>query len=279
MNTPSGFDRELGAGGLEVRTIGVEGSQTRAVGDDQELRIEGLSSVYEVRTTISGWFMDWDEEVARGAWGNTITQKAKSDVDDIRCMYNHDINCLLGRQANGTLNLEDRDEGLFYSVLINPDDPQAKSVHAKVLRGDVKGASVWFRVISDQWTEPTEQNGLERPLRRILEGELFENGPVAWPAFTQTSATARSMDGVLLAAGVTKANRRAAIASELLADPAGVEARLRDLLARQPDLRRSVCDTEPCDCRTADGAPAGPPRPHSGFASRNRHLELSRARW
>ena len=32
----------------------------------------------------------------------------------------------------------------------------------KVARGDVTGSSIWFRVIRQEWTVATEDNGLER---------------------------------------------------------------------------------------------------------------------
>ena len=276
MNTqPDGFERELGPGGLEHRSIPAMGLEARQT-DENRPQIVGFGSVYGQTTTIHGFFSEWDEEVAKGAWAKTITE----DGADIRSMFNHDTNWLLGRTTSDTLRLEDRDEGLWYEVDINPDDVNAMSVHAKVERGDVTGSSVWFRVIRQEWTEPDDSNDLERPLRTILEARLFETGPVVFPAFPQTSAGTRSLDGVLRAAGVTNPTRRAELASDLLADPDGVEARITELFARRPDLRDSVCQTA-ADTPSgadpsapADGPPARSSRPHLTIA--RKRLELTR---
>lgn len=251
MDAPQGFHRECGPGGLEVRTSKTP-AEARAAGDDTKPMIVGYGSVAEQRTTIEGMFSEWDEEVARGAWATTIAD------GDIRSMFNHDTNQLLGRTKAGTLRLSEDDGGLLYEVDINPDDPMAMGVHAKVARGDVDGSSVWFRVVRQEWTYPTEQNGLERPVRRILEGMLFETGPVTFPAFEQTSSSARALapvDAVLRAAGISKASKRARLAADLIADPDTIEAELRHLFASAPELRSAVCACSPED-RAAEAAPA-----------------------
>jgi HK97 family phage prohead protease len=256
MTQREGFDRELGPGGLEARGYV---TNTYADGDTSPSGspyILGIGSPYGQSARIAGWMEDWDEVVAPGAWQRTISR----DGADIVSTFNHDVSWLLGRTTAGTLRLESGDSGLTYRVEINPDDGNAMSVRAKVSRGDVTGSSVWFRVLSDQWDEPTDDNGLEVPLRTILEAELFEVGPVVFPAFPQTTATARAagfrdlgynpaslaaLDGSLRAAGITKDCRRAARASRFLADPSSVAEEIRALFARTPDLRDAVCETTP----------------------------------
>lgn len=245
---PAGFERETGPGGLEVRTLpGKDRLEARAAASGKKMLV-GYGSVTGQRTTIRGWFDEWDEEVAPGAWAKSISE------GDIRSMFNHDTNWLLGRTKSGTLRLEEDDDGLLYETDINADDTNALSVYAKVERGDVDGSSVWFRVIRQEWTEPTDDNGLERSLRRILEAELFETGPVVFPAFEQTTVTARSLgivDPVLRAAGVDKASRRARLASELISDPSAIEAELRTLFASAPELREAVCSCSTSTSRRA----------------------------
>jgi uncharacterized protein len=270
MNIPEGFLRELGPGGLETRTVPAE--HTRAA-DDNGPTITGLGSVYGQTSTIGGTFSDWDEEVVAGAWSETIKN------GDIRSMMNHDANWLLGRTTSGSLRLKDTEEGLRYEIDINPDDPNAMSAHARVSRGDISGSSVWFRVIAEQWTEPDDGNDLERPLRQILEAQLFEVGPVVFPAFPATTSTARTLDGVLRAAGVTNDARRAEVGFDLLSDPAGAETRLRELFARQPDLKAKACravnGTEADTSANADVSPG--PRPHPAIAIRRLRLQLAGA--
>lgn len=255
---PEGFQRELGPGGLEVRSLGAERIEARVATTASGPVVEGYGAVYEERTTIQGWFDEWDEEIAAGAGAKTIAE------GDIRSMFNHDTNQLLGRTTAGTLRLSEDDSGLLYSVDINPDDPVAMGAHAKVARGDVTGSSIWFRVIREEWTTATEDNGLERDLRRILEYQLFETGPVTFPAFETTTATARAgllaarsvavVDSMLRSTTGGRDGQRARRAADLLANPAGIEDEIRSLFARTPELREAVCSC-PTDSRAADKAP------------------------
>jgi HK97 family phage prohead protease len=245
---PAEARREAGAGAaVEVRSTG-RPVEVRADGDD-DLGITGYGSLYNVRATI-GFFFQFDEEVAPGAWDATI------DGGDQRCMFNHDANWLLGRTTAGSLRLSSDDTGLLYDCDINPDDTNARSVHAKVARGDVSGSSVFFRVIREEWTEPTDDNGLERPVRRILEAELFETGPVVFPAFEDTTVGARCMDAldsVLRTAGVTGTDQRSRLITDLVADPSALTVQLRSLFDRRPDVRDAVCA-----CGTRAGSPPAP---------------------
>lgn len=255
-SAPEGFERELGPGGLEVRTLpGAERLEARdaSVGGPG---ISGYGSVSGVRTTITGWWDEWDEEVAPGAWAASIAE------DDIRSMFNHDVNWLLARTSSGTLRLSEDDTGLFYDLDVNPLDGNAMSVHAMVARGDVSGSSVWFKVVEQKWTFATEKNGMERDLRQILVAQLYETGPVTFPAFVTTTSNARSLallDQTLRAASPRTA-RRARDMADLLSDQAalrremhGLEDELRALLAERPELRDAVCS---CSTRTgpADAA-------------------------
>lgn len=250
ISAPEGFERELGPGGLEVRTVpGVERLEARATGDGVKV-IRGYGAVYEEATTIEGWFSEWDEEIASGAGAKTISES------DIRSMFNHDTNWLLGRNTSGSLTLSEDATGLLYDVTVNPDDVNALSVWAKVDRGDVSGSSIWFKVRREEWTYPDKENGLERAKRRITEYQLFETGPVVFPAFVTTTAATRALsalDTVLRSAGITQDGKRARAAADLLADPTSIEAELRSLLSRQPELRDAVCSCP--TSRAADEAP------------------------
>ena len=127
MRQPEGFERELGPGGLETRMLPLSDTVLRAANSGSgDPVIEGYGSVYNQTTTIAGWFDEWDEEVVSGAWAKTI------QAGDIRSMMNHDVNQLLGRTMSDTLQLEDRNNGLWYSITVNGDDPNAMSSYAKV---------------------------------------------------------------------------------------------------------------------------------------------------
>ena len=247
------FAKELGPGGLEARGHTFEVRADTDETDEGALTISGLGSPYGQIARIEGWFEEWDEMVAPGAAHSSIS---RADVD-IVSTFNHDINNLIARTTAGTLSLDDpNEEGLLYNAVVNPDDPNAMAIHARVARRDVTGSSIWFRVEKDMWEEPSEDNDLEVPLRTILRYDLFEVGPVVFPAFPQTTSEASAasmrqlgykraalaaMDGSLTAAGITRHASRAAYAFRFLADP---EKEIRDLFVQDPDLRDRACDLE-----------------------------------
>ncbi|HHW13481.1 MAG TPA: hypothetical protein GXX28_00935, partial [Firmicutes bacterium] len=76
---------------LEVREVAAE-----------KRTIVGHAAVFDTITDL-GWFQ---ERVARGAFAESIR------VDDVRALFNHDPNIVLGRNKAGTLRLSEDETGL-----------------------------------------------------------------------------------------------------------------------------------------------------------------------
>lgn len=150
---------------------------------DGEPTVSGYAALYNTETVIAGFFR---ERIAPGAF-----KSALAGEDDVRALFNHDSNIVLGRTKSGTLKLSDTKKGLRYDIELNPDDPEAMSVRAKIRRGDVSGSSFGFIVLGEEWQEPKDKRDL--PLRTITEMELFDVSPVTFPAYPQTSVTARTI--------------------------------------------------------------------------------------
>jgi HK97 family phage prohead protease len=129
---------------------------------------------------IAGLFR---ERISPGAFRDTIAN------DDIRASFNHNLDRILGRKSAGTATFSEDSKGLRYSVKVNEDDPNARSVAAMIARRDVAGSSFWFEPLShdDEEWEPGGKN--ELPLRTLKRVRLIEAGPVAMPAYKQTSVT------------------------------------------------------------------------------------------
>lgn len=274
MTTPEWFARKLGPGGLEMRSLPVAsgGVEARAASDTAGPMIAGLGSVSGVTTLIDDGYDAYTEEIVAGAWANTVK------TGDIRSMMNHDTNWLLGRTKSGTLRVTETDQGLPYEIDINPADDNAMAVHARVARGDIDGSSVWFRVISQTWTFPTDTNGLEVPHRQITEAQLYEVGPVVFPAYETTTAAARALlplDGALRSLGVSTA-KRASLAVGLLTDPDEIGDELRSILRRSPELREAVCS---CDTRSGPADATSPAEDtRADVASPDLTLSMARRR-
>jgi HK97 family phage prohead protease len=144
--------------------------------------VSGYAALYNVETEIGGYFR---EQIAPGAFTS-----ATNGTDDVRALFNHDPNYVLGRTKSGTLVLHSDKKGLKYDIDLNPDDPDAQRVRAKIKRGDVSGSSFGFRVIEETWQEPKSRT--ELALRTITKAELFDVSPVTYPAYPQTSVSARA---------------------------------------------------------------------------------------
>jgi HK97 family phage prohead protease len=158
-------------------------------------RVSGYAALYNTETEIGGYFR---ERIAPGAF-----KSALSGADDVRALFNHDSNIVLGRTKSGTLILSDTKKGLRYDIALNEEDPEAMSVRAKIKRGDVSGSSFGFIVRAEEWQEPKDKRDL--PLRTVTEAELFDVSPVTFPAYPETSVTARSIEDVVKSLQVVEA--------------------------------------------------------------------------
>lgn len=266
-------DRHVQPGSLERRlTLSPGLVETRAADGDAGPVIFGHGAVVNSWTQIGPDSWGWREQIAAGAFAKTIAEA------DVRAMFNHDPNRLLGRSSAGTLRLTEDDRGLRYEIDVNPDDPQAVSVHAMVARGDVTGSSFWFRVLREEWVDAdVADSGMDE--RTILEVELIETGPVTFPAYTDAESEVASIDAAnqLVAAVGVPTPRRARAAFELLTDEERA-GQARQLLDQLPALRSLLGGSD--DDRAADEAPGDvdtdtPPAGHLSDLYRARARGLS----
>lgn len=112
--------------------------------------------------------------------------------DDVRGLFNHDHNFVLGRTKSGTLRLTLDETGLRYEI----DAPETQTVRDLVLaplqRGDIDGSSFNFRVAHDGERWYYDDDGLL--IREITKfARLYDVGPVAFPAYPDSAAASRSM--------------------------------------------------------------------------------------
>lgn len=110
---------------------------------------------------------------------------------DVRGLFNHDPNLILGRNTSGTLRLSEDERGLHFEI-DPPETSYAKDLEVSMKRGDVNQCSFGFRVAEngDSWAK--DSDGLW--IRTITKVErLYDVSPVTYPAYTQTSCAVRSM--------------------------------------------------------------------------------------
>jgi HK97 family phage prohead protease len=162
------------------------GAETRENGD---LVLRGYAALYDTETVIAGMFR---ESIAPGAFAAAVGR------DDVRALFNHDPNVVLGRSVAGTLRLEADEQGLRYEVSLNPADSEHQRVWQMVARGDVSQSSFGFEVTGQEWAERKKSDVL--PLRIIRDVRLFDVSPVTFAAYAETTVTVRDLPGAREAA-------------------------------------------------------------------------------
>lgn len=141
-------------------------------------KITGYAAVFNSYSERLGWFR---EIIIPGAFAASI------ETDDVRALWNHDANYVLGRNRAGTLLLEEDARGL--KVEIDPPDTQwARDLQESIRRGDVTQMSFGFFVQDEIWRK--EDGDDIRELRKV---ELFDVSPVTYPAYPATEVGIRSL--------------------------------------------------------------------------------------
>ena len=131
-------------------------------------------------------FDGWVETIAPGAFARTL-----AGGGDVKALWNHDSNIVLGSTSNRTLTLSEDDVGLKGSIQINENDQEALNAYARVSRGDVDGCSFGFEIkdMEEWWDE----DGIYHT--RITEVDpLYEISPCTFPPYTSTSISARNKE-------------------------------------------------------------------------------------
>ena len=143
--------------------------------------ITGYAAVFNRRSSDMGFV----ETIDPAAFNRTLTQA------DVRGLGNHEPDWLLGRSKSGTLRLSADGVGLNYEIDVNESDPDGVRAIEKVRRGDMDGSSFSFQTIRDEWNWDATP-----PERRLLEVVLIDVGPVTFPAYPDSTATARALDPI-----------------------------------------------------------------------------------
>lgn len=173
----NGNRRHLERRAFRLDQIGVEKRE------DGSSIIRGHAAVFN---ELSEDFGNWRERILPGAFTKTLKEA------DVRSLFNHDSNLILGRTKSGTLRLQEDETGLVFEV-DPPDTTYANDLLVSIGRGDIDQASFAFQVVKDRMSTNAEET-----VRELLEVRLFDVSPVTFPAYPQTDVSLRD---ALTAAG------------------------------------------------------------------------------
>lgn len=167
---------------MEVRQLNFQ-SEFKTRDEETEKVIEGYFVVFnqETRLTKNIYEMVSPEAVTRSL-----------EKNDIRALFAHKDEKVLGRLKNKTLELTADEHGLYGRVAINENDREAMDIYERVKRGDIDSCSFGFYV---------NENGEERIARDdgshlfiLRDIDIQEVSVVTFPAYPQTQISARKLE-------------------------------------------------------------------------------------
>lgn len=230
----------------EQRAFPLTRVEVRAAGEGTAPKIAGHAAVFgKLSEDLGGW----REKIEPGAFKRTLKSA------DVRALWNHDPNWVLGRNKAGTLSLAEDLTGLAIEI----DPPMtgwASDLMVTMGRGDVDQMSFGFRTVRDRW-----EQGQEGVVRTVLEAELFDVSVVTYPAYPQTDASVRDMLQASTGLDVDTLNR--ALSCHRHGLPV-LDADIR-LVEASIDILRGVLPTP---------APSDPPQAGHSLDLRRKRLEL-----
>lgn len=170
--------------------------EKRSSGYPIHLRASGKRSLPKIHGYGAVFYRAGDPSTQYQLWPGaferimpTAFDEALKRGDDVRALFNHDPNLVLGRSKSETLGLAVDRIGLRYEI--TPVDTGAyRDLVQRLQRGDVDGSSFSFGVEREEWKV---ENGIE--IRELHAVKLFDVGPVVFPAYVATSAGARGWTG------------------------------------------------------------------------------------
>lgn len=163
---------------MEQRYMAMHDVQTRDDTDSGELYVEGYFAVFN--DTYKVW-EGATESIAPGAFAESVS-------GDVRALYNHNDDLILGRTAAGTLELREDSHGLWGRIKLNRNDTDAMNAYERIKRGDITGCSFGFNIESEE-TEYGEDGSVHWTITKV--NPLYEVSPCVFPAYEATNVSAR----------------------------------------------------------------------------------------
>jgi HK97 family phage prohead protease len=170
-----------------------EAAAFRADAEDGDGRtLYGHFSVFDTWYEVnSAWEGNFLERIAPGAFARTISERGAQ----VKALYDHGHDPQLGNKPLGAFRelREDKTGGYYEIGLIDTDYNRDFIIPAA--RAGLLGASFRFRVRAEQWVDqPTvsKHNPKGIPERTITDTDLYELGPVTFPASEAATAALRS---------------------------------------------------------------------------------------
>lgn len=189
-----------------IREVGFRLTTDESDRESDGQTIDGYGAVFDEVTHIASWEGEFDEVIARGAFRKSLRERTPV------MQYDHGRHPLIGSIPLGRWDVTEEDEHGLHVVGRLSDNWLIQPIRDAIAGpegngGGITGMSFRFAVVKDTWTDAAGKRvrddellellwygaGDRGPLLRTLnEVKVSEVGPVAWPAYEQTSVGVRS---------------------------------------------------------------------------------------
>src|SRR6267378_6483897 len=201
--------------------------ELRAAGSDTEKKIEGYAATFGTVADIA----NFREVIRSGAFTRTLADQTQ----EIVALFNHNEDVILGRKSAGTLRLEQDDKGLRFSCSI-PDTTAARDVYTNLKLGNIRECSFGFGIDDPDTDESWQKESDGTMLRTLRNVRLFDVSVVTYPAYSNTSASARHVVADYAEARMAGAT--------LAAETAGRKAKVQAALDGHTEWQRTQVSAE-----------------------------------
>jgi len=173
-----------------------QGKEIRAL----PVRLEVRQTEDSSKRTITGKIKyDTESAVMRDFWGDSFVEELGAGCFDdslknrgVVGLWSHDTAQVLGNTKANTLRVNSDQAGLNFELDL-PDTQAGSDAWESIKRGDVDGVSFGMRVVKDKWSR-VERDSQKLYKRSILDAELYEISPVAFPAYPNNEVNCRSLE-------------------------------------------------------------------------------------
>jgi len=162
-------------------------AEFRAVKHDDGLTLDGYAAVFDQWTDIDDHLGTYRERIAPGAFKRTLGMRMPI------LQFDHGSHPLIGSIPLGRItSITEDGHGLRVKARLS-DNWLVQPVRDAIRDGGITGMSFRFRIVDEEWTRSRTDMVEERTVREV---ELFEVGPVVWPAYEATSVGVRSREAL-----------------------------------------------------------------------------------
>jgi HK97 family phage prohead protease len=151
--------------------------------DADGLTLTGYAAVFNSPTRINSWEGDFTEVIAPGAFRHTIRNNRPI------MQYDHGQHPLIGSLPVASIRrIKEDARGLYVEARVF-DNWLTEPLRDAIRDQAISGMSFRFAPVKESWSPDGD-------VRTLHEVKLYELGPVAWPAYADTSVALRSLERV-----------------------------------------------------------------------------------